>query len=140
MPEKICQHCKSNGQQPPDSPASVARTIFESLALRYRQVLESLETLLGRKIQIIHIVGGGSRNRLLNQFAADATGRTVIAGPAEATAMGNILIQAMGAGELSGLADVRKIVRNSAGLETFMPHATPAWSQAYEKFREIAQR
>jgi rhamnulokinase len=140
MPEKICQHCKSNGQQLPDSPASVARIILESLALRYRQVLESLETLLGRKIEIIHIVGGGSRNRLLNQFAADATGRTVIAGPAEATAMGNILIQAMGAGELYGLADVRKIVRNSAGLETLMPQTTPAWSQAYEKFREIAQR
>jgi rhamnulokinase len=103
-------------------------------------VLESLETLLGRKLEIIHIVGGGSRNRLLNQFVADATGRTVIAGPSEATAMGNILIQAMGAGELSGLAEMRKIVRNSAGLETFMPHPTPAWNQAYEKFREIAQR
>jgi rhamnulokinase len=140
MPEKIRLHCQSNGQQPPDSPASVARTIFESLALRYRQALESLETLLGRKLEIIHIVGGGSRNRLLNQFVADATGRTVIAGPAEATAMGNILIQAMGAGELSGLAEMRKIVRDSAGLETFMPHVTPAWNHAYEKFREIAQR
>src|SRR6266851_4887302 len=140
MPEKICLHCKSSGQQPPDSMASVARTIFESLALRYRQVLESLEALLGRELEIIHIVGGGSRNRLLNQFVADATGRTVIAGPAEATAMGNILIQAMGAGELSGLADVRKIVRDSAGLETFMPHATPAWNHAYERFRTIAQR
>jgi rhamnulokinase len=140
MPEKICSHCKSKGQESPGSPASVARTIFESLALRYRQVLESLETLLGRKLEIIHIVGGGSRNRLLNQFVADATGRTVIAGPSEATAMGNILIQAMGAGELSELAEMRKIVRNSAGLETFMPYATPAWNHAYEKFREIAQR
>ncbi len=140
MPEKIKLHCKSKGQQPPDSPASVARTIFESLALRYRQVLESLETLLGRKLEIIHIVGGGSRNRVLNQFAADATGRTVIAGPAEATAMGNILIQAMGAGELSGLAAVRKIVRGSAGLETFIPRATSDWNRAHEKFREIAQR
>jgi rhamnulokinase len=139
MPEKIRLHCRAKGQQAPDSSASVARMIFESLALRYRQVLESLETLLGRKLEIIHIVGGGSRNRLLNQFVADATGRTVIAGPAEATAMGNILIQAMGAGELSGLAEMRKIVRNSAGLETFMPHATPAWNHAYEKFREIAQ-
>jgi rhamnulokinase len=102
-------------------------------------VLESLETLLGRKLDIIHIVGGGSRNRLLNQFVADATDRTVIAGPSEATAMGNILIQTMGAGELSGLAEVRKIVRSSAGLETFMPRATADWNHAYEKFREIAQ-
>src|SRR5260370_6070327 len=140
MPEKICLHCRSKGLQPPDAPASMARTIFESLDLRYRQVLESLEALLGRRIEIIHIVGGGSRNRLLNQFVADATGRTVIAGPSEATAMGNILIQAMGAGELSGLPEVRKIVRNSAKLETFIPHATPEWNQAYEQFREIAQR
>jgi rhamnulokinase len=140
MPEKISLHCQSKGQKPPESPASVARTIFESLALRYRQVLESLETLLGTKLDIIHIVGGGSRNRLLNQFVADATGRTVIAGPSEATAMGNILIQAMGAGELSGLAEVRRIVRNSAGLETFTPRATPEWNYAYEKFCELAPR
>ena len=139
MPEKISLHCKSTRQRPPDSPASVARTIFESLALRYRQVLESLEALLGRKLEIIHIVGGGSRNRLLNQFVADATGRTVIAGPAEATAMGNILIQAMGAGELSGLIAVRKIVRNSARLEAFTPHGTRGWDHAYEKFRDIAK-
>ncbi|HXI40605.1 MAG TPA: rhamnulokinase family protein [Bryobacteraceae bacterium] len=139
MPEKICSYCKLKGQRPPDSPPSVARSIFESLALRYRQVLESLETLLGRKLEIIHIVGGGSRNRLLNQFVADATDRTVIAGPFEATAMGNILIQAMGAGELSGLADVRKIVRNSAGLETFVPCATPEWNHAYERFRELTR-
>jgi rhamnulokinase len=139
MPEKICLHCKSKAQRPPDSPAAIARTIFESLALRYRQVLESLETVLGKKLEIIHIVGGGSRNRLLNQFVADATGRTVIAGPAEATAMGNILIQAMGAGELSGLTDVRKIVKNSARLETFTPHGTRKWNDAYEKFRDIAK-
>jgi rhamnulokinase len=140
MPDKICRQCQFNGQQPPGTPASVARTIFESLALRYRQVLESLETLLGRKLEFIHIVGGGSRNRLLNQFVADATGRTVIAGPSEATAMGNILIQAMGAGELSGLAAVRNIVRSSTGLETFTPREAGGWNDAYEKFREIGQR
>ena len=140
MPEKICLHCESTGQKPPESPASVARTIFESLALRYRQVLESLEMLLGRKLEIIHVVGGGSRNRLLNQFAADATGRAVIAGPAEATAMGNILIQAMGAGELSGLSEVRRIVRNSTELETFKPGATREWDRAYERFRDVAGR
>lgn len=140
MPQKICRYCQSHGQQPPDSAASIARTIFESLALRYRQVLESLETLLGRKLEIIHIVGGGSRNRLLNQFAADATGRTVVAGLSEATAMGNILIQAMGAGELAGLAEARKIVRSSAELETFTPREAADWNRASEKFREIAER
>jgi rhamnulokinase len=140
MPEKICRHCQSKGQPPPGSPASVARTIFESLALRYREVLESLETLLGRKLEIVHIVGGGSRNRLLNQFVADATDRMVIAGPSEATAMGNILIQAMGAGEISGLAEARSIVRTSAGLETFAPRATAGWNLAYERFLELARR
>ncbi len=138
MPQKIRRHCEAVGQRPPDSPASVARTIFESLALRYRQVLESLVTLLGREIETIHIVGGGSRNRLLNQFVADATGRTVVAGPSEATAMGNILIQAMGAGELSGLVEARRIVRNSAGIETFVPRASSEWDRAYEKFCELA--
>jgi rhamnulokinase len=140
MPEKICAYCRSTGQRAPDSAAAIARTIFESLALRYREVLESLETLLGRKLETIHIVGGGSRNRVLNQFVADATGRMVTAGPSEATAMGNILIQAIGAGELKGLAEVREIVRRSAELEKFTPNMTADWDRAYERFRELTRR
>jgi rhamnulokinase len=139
MPAKICDHCRSNGQSAPETPAAVARTIFESLALRYRQVLESLETLLGSKLNTIHIVGGGSRNRVLNQFVADATGRTVIAGPTEATAMGNILIQAVGAGEISGLEAAREIVRGSVELETFTPRPAAEWDCAYGKFKMIAR-
>ena len=137
MPAKIGSHCKSNGQAPPVTPGAFARTIFESLALRYRHVLESLESLLKRQIDVIHIVGGGSRNRLLNQFAADATGRRVVAGPSEATAMGNILIQAMAAGEISSLAEVRHIVARSSKLERFEPRQTEDWNQAYEKFRGL---
>jgi rhamnulokinase len=140
MPSKICTYCRSTGQQAPGSVAAIARAIFESLALRYREVLESLEALLGRRIEIIHIVGGGSRNRLLNQFAADATGRNVVAGPSEATAMGNVLIQAIGAGELPGLAEAREIVRRSSALETFTPHTAAEWDRAYEMFRKIATR
>jgi rhamnulokinase len=102
--------------------------------------LETLESLLGRRLNTIHIVGGGSRNRVLNQFVADACGRTVIAGPAEATAMGNVLIQAMGAGELSGLSAVREIVRRSCALETFTPDPAASWDTAYKKFREVARR
>jgi len=139
MPAKICAQCRSNGQRAPETPAAVARTIFESLALRYRQVLESLETLLGRTLDTIHIVGGGSRNRVLNQLVADATGRTVIAGPIEATAMGNILIQAIGAGEISGLEEAREVVRRSVTLETFTPRPAAGWDRAYEKFRLIAR-
>jgi rhamnulokinase len=139
MPAKICAHCRSNGQRAPETPAAVARTIFESLALRYRQVLESLETLLGRTFDTIHIVGGGSRNRVLNQLVADATGRAVTAGPIEATAMGNILIQAVGAGEISGLEEVREIVRRSVTLDSFTPKPAADWDRAYEKFRMIAR-
>jgi len=140
MPSKISAHCHATGQKAPESAAAIARTIFESLALRYREVLESLESLLGRRLGTIHIVGGGSRNRVLNQFVADACGRTVIAGPAEATAMGNVLIQAMGAGELAGLSAVREIVRRSCALETFTPRPAAAWDRAYEKFREVVRR
>ena len=140
MPAKISAHCRATGQPAPESVAATARTIFESLALRYRDVLESLESLLGRRFGTIHIVGGGSRNRVLNQFVADACGCTVIAGPAEATAMGNVLIQAMGAGELSGLSAVREIVRRSCELETFTPKPAAAWDRAYEKFREVVRR
>jgi rhamnulokinase len=98
MPRKIAAHCRARGQTPPETPGEFTRTILESLAQRYRQVLESLEALAGRRFDAIHIVGGGSRNALLNQLVADATGRTVIAGPSEATAIGNVLIQAIGAG------------------------------------------
>lgn len=140
MPAKIAAHCGCVGQKAPESVAATVRTIFESLALRYREVLESLETLLGRKLEIIHIVGGGSRNRILNQFVADATNRTVIAGPSEATAMGNILIQAIGAGQLAGLTEAREIVRRSTTLETFTPKRTADWDAAYGKFLSVARR
>jgi rhamnulokinase len=99
----------------------VTRVILESLAERYRQVLVSIEKLTGRKIRVIHIVGGGSQNRLLNQLAADITGRVVIAGPAEATAIGNVLIQAMGAGMVRDLREAREIVGRSFLVERFEP-------------------
>lgn len=125
MPRKIADHCRRGGQQPPATHAEYARTILESLALRYLQVLESLEKLAGRRIEVIHIVGGGSLNALLNQMVADCTGRTVIAGPSEATAIGNILVQAIGAGELTGLHELRDVVRRSFAPVTFIPSELP---------------
>jgi rhamnulokinase len=119
MPRKIAEHCRARGLEPPETPGEFTRTILESLAERYRQVLESLEALAGRRFDVIHIVGGGSRNALLNQLVADATGRTVIAGPSEATAIGNVLIQAIGAGELGGLEEARGVVRRSFGVEVY---------------------
>jgi rhamnulokinase len=99
MPERIAGNtAASTGQPVPEQPGTMVRVILESLALRYRQVLELLDELGGHRVEVIHIMGGGSKNTLLNQFVADATGRTVVAGPTEATAAGNILVQAMGAG------------------------------------------
>jgi rhamnulokinase len=137
MPEKIAAYCRSTGQAVPAEPAEMCRTIFESLALRYRQVLESLEKLLERKLKTIHIVGGGSRNRILNQFVADATGHRVVAGPFEATAAGNVLVQGIGSGALSGLAQAREIVRNSFPLATFEPGPQAGWDAAYADFRRL---
>jgi rhamnulokinase len=137
MPAKIADFCSRTGQEPPASHADYARAILESLALRYRHVIESLEILGGRKINTIHIVGGGSRNSVLNQFVADSTGRHVIAGPAEATAIGNILVQAMGAGELHGLDQLRAVVRRSFPPATVEPHPNADWELAYERYRSI---
>jgi rhamnulokinase len=99
--------------------------------------MESLETLGKRKIEVIHIVGGGSRNALLNQFVADCTGRRVVAGPSEATAIGNILVQAMGAGELANLDEVRAVVRSSFPLTTVEPHPSGEWDRAYQRYRKL---
>jgi rhamnulokinase len=121
MPRKIAEHCGARGQEPPRTHGEYARTILESLARRYREVLEDLEKLSGRRIDVIYIVGGGSKNRLLNQLVANETGRRVIAGPSEATAIGNLLVQAMGAGELSGLDDIRAVVRKTFAPETYEP-------------------
>ena len=137
MPAQIAAYCRRTGQESPATHAEYARAILESLALCYRQVLENLEALAGRKIAVIHIVGGGSRNELLNQFVADCTGRKVVAGPGEATAIGNILVQAMGAGELKDLSEIRAVVRNSFELTDVEPRASEAWEQAYARYRAL---
>ena len=125
-PQKIRDYTKQTGQPVPDGPGATARVVLFSLAHRYKQVLESLEQLTGRNIEVIHIVGGGSRNRLLNQLTADVTGRRVIAGPVEATAAGNALTQAMGNGDIGSLEELRAIVRHSFEVEEFRPEPSKA--------------
>ncbi len=120
-PRRIQEHCKKSGQEAPADIPSTTRVILHSLAVRYKKVIETLESLTGRKLEVIHIIGGGSRNALLNQLTADVTGRTVIAGPAEATAAGNALTQALGTGHIGSLEELRAIVRNSFELEDFQP-------------------
>ncbi|HMF78471.1 MAG TPA: rhamnulokinase family protein [Bryobacteraceae bacterium] len=122
-PQRIQEYCRKTAQEAPGDVGAVTRLILYSLAVRYKQVLALIEQLTGRQINVIHIVGGGSRNSLLNQLAADVTGRRVIAGPAEATAAGNALIQAMGMGHVGSLQELRAIVRNSFEVEEFRPLA-----------------
>ncbi len=126
MPGKIAEWCRSNGQPVPQSHAEFTRTILDSLAVRYKSVLDSLERILGRRLEVIHIVGGGSRNNVLNQIVADTTGRTVVAGPTEATALGNVLVQAIGAGVVRDLEEARAIVRASCHPEVFAPAGATA--------------
>ena len=110
------------------------RCAYESLALKYRQVLGWLEELTGNRIEVIHIVGGGSKSEILNQFTADACQRPVLAGPVEATAMGNLLVQARSNGELSSLGDIRTVVRQSCKVKTYQPGPPSAWNEASERF------
>ncbi|MCL4797611.1 MAG: rhamnulokinase [Bryobacteraceae bacterium] len=140
MPERIADYCRRTGQTAPEQPGTMVRVILESLALRYRQVLELLDELGGQRVEVIHIMGGGSKNTLLNQFVADATGRTVIAGPTEATAAGNVLVQAMGAGAVRDLEEARAVVRASFPLETFEPGKREGWDAAYERYLATAAR
>jgi rhamnulokinase len=120
-PARICEHCRRTGQQIPADEGAIVRVVLESLAARYKQVLQTLEQLTDRSIEVIQVVGGGARNGLLNQLTANATGRRVVAGPAEATAAGNALTQAMGAGEIGSLEEIRDVVRGSFAMEEFVP-------------------
>lgn len=121
MPAAIAGFCRETGQPVPETPGQFVRCCLESLALKYRDVLDRLAAVTGVPIEVVHVVGGGSRNRLLNQLTADATGLPVVAGPVEATALGNVLVQARAAGELGSLADLRAVVRESFAPEVFSP-------------------
>jgi rhamnulokinase len=109
--------------------------VLESLALLYRQTLEEIEDVTGKSITKLHIVGGGSQNKLLNQFAANATGRPVLAGPIEATAAGSVLIQAIALGQLPSHEALRNVVRHSFAVETYRPADVENWQKAYERFK-----
>jgi len=136
MPAHLLDYCRRTGQKAPEGIDSMARTVFEGLAFKYRWVLERLEQTLGRRPAVLHVVGGGSQNRLLNQFTADATGRPVIAGPAEAASIGNILMQLVALGHISSLSDARRLSARSFKTETYLPRATDAWDSAYPRFLE----
>jgi rhamnulokinase len=137
MPTKIDRFCEQTKQPKPSNRGDYVRTCLDSLALTYRKTLDGLEDVLGRKINTIHIVGGGTQNELLSQMTADCCNRTVIAGPVEATAIGNILVQAMATGDVKSLADARSIVRASFDVKTYTPRDTRRWDEAYTRFRAL---
>ncbi len=134
MPARLRDFCTRTGQAPAESIGAAVRCALESLALKYRWVVEKLEEMSKRPVDVVHIVGGGTQNRLLNQFTANATGCRVVTGPVEATAIGNILMQMLAMGSISSLTEGRQIVRRSFPVETFEPQERPAWDEAYERF------
>jgi rhamnulokinase len=137
MPERIRKYCADTNQAVPQTKGEIIRVALESLALKYRWVLEKLEELAGRKFAPIHIIGGGTKNRLLNQFTANATDRVVVTGPVEATAIGNVLMQAIGLGHLGSLAEARAVVRASFDVEEYHPAREVGWDEAYSRLLQL---
>ncbi len=138
MPEAIRQFCRATGQPVPDGEGTIIRCALESLALKCRQVLGWLEQLVGNRLETIHIVGGGAQNGRLCQATADATGRRVVAGPVEATAIGNLMMQAVAAGAIGSIAEAREVVRQSFAVEEYAPQNAAAWDDAFQRFQRIS--
>jgi rhamnulokinase len=137
MPEAIRAYCRRAGQPVPEGVGAVIRCALESLALKYRQVLAWLEELVGGRIETIHIVGGGTQNRQLCQMAADACRRRVVAGPIEATAIGNVMMQAVSAGVVASIAEAREVIRRSFSVEEYHPQDPDPWDTAQERYRRL---
>lgn len=139
MPAAIQEYCSRHREPVPEKPAEICRCIFDSLALRYRQVFTWLKEFAPFEIQVLHIIGGGSLNTLLNQFTADSCGISVLAGPQEGTAIGNIILQAKACGIIGDLSEMRRIIADSVSLKAFEPQDRKLWDQAYTKYQNICR-
>jgi len=137
MINAIQAYCRRSNQPVPETPAEICRCIFDSLALRYKQVFQWMQEFAPFKLEVLHIIGGGSLNKYLNQFTANATGATVLAGPQEGTAIGNIMLQAKASGLVKDIWEMRQIIANSLELVKYEPADQEAWNQAYEKYLRI---
>ena len=137
MPDRIAAFCHETSQTVPGTKGAMLRCALESLALLYRKTLQDIEIMTGNRVDVLHIVGGGSRNRLLNQWTANALNRKVVTGPIEATAAGNILIQALALGHLDSIEDARQVISNSFPTETFLPVDQSKWDDAFERFQSL---
>lgn len=139
MPARIRGFCQMTNQPVPQNKGAIVRCVLEGIALKYRWVLERLEEILGHRLDPVHIVGGGTQNRLLCQFTANATGRRVVAGPVEATVTGNVLLQAMALGHVGSLEEIREVVRNSFDLITYEPVSPSEWEEAYARLLAVME-
>ena len=139
MTAAIAKECHRTGQPVPETEGQFVRCALESLALKYRMVLGWMEELTGVPVEVIHIVGGGTQNQLLNQFTADACARPVFAGPIEATALGNVLLQARAAGDISSLSEIRDVVRGSETIGEYTPRDSAAWEDAWGRFLQLCE-
>jgi rhamnulokinase len=128
--------CIKTDQPTPDSPGAYVRTILEGLALKYRLVIRSLESLTGRRIEYLRVIGGGSKNGLLNQLTANATGKQVLAGPSEASALGNLGIQMVATGEIGSLREVRELIDRSFPTEVYEPDDSESWNAEVARFQQ----
>jgi len=140
MPQKIINYCRETNQPPPKTHDETIRCVLESLALMYHQVLREVVTITGQEPKYLHIVGGGSKNQLLNQLTANATQVPVLAGPSEATAIGNVLVQAIALGHLHSLIDLRRVVRRSFPVDSYTPEDGPTWMKAKERFQRLTAK
>ncbi len=137
MPEAIRAFCRRTGQTVPEDKGAVLRCALESIAMKFRQVFEWCEQLNGGRMGTVHVVGGGTKNRQLCQFAANSTGRHVVAGPVEATAIGNLMMQAVAAGDVGSIAEARDVIRRSFPVEEFDPQNAAAWDDGYQRFLKV---
>jgi rhamnulokinase len=140
MTQAITDFCKLTHQPAPENTGQFVRAILEGLAFKYRMVLDQLREVSGKRLEKLHIIGGGANNELLSQFSANATGIPVITGPTEATAVGNLMVQAMAMGHVKDLQEIRAVIRNSFDLKTFMPEEQSAWEEAYRKYLGIVDQ
>ena len=140
MEQAIKDYCKAHNEPVPETRGQVVRCIYESLALRYRQVLDNLRKLSDHPIEVLHVIGGGSRNHMLNQWTANAIGLPVIAGPSEATAIGNIMLQALALGAADSVPAMRQIIRKSIKMQGYLSENEKDWNKTYEKFLEIVSK
>ncbi len=135
MPSRIRNYCLNTEQEPPETIGQFIRTIYESLALKYREVLELLVSLTSMNVERIHVIGGGSQNQMLCQMTADATGRPVVAGPVEATTLGNSIMQLISLGRLDDVSHAREVLSQTLDTRSYMPNEPEAWREPYTRFR-----